>query len=196
MEDLDPKIDRENLVFSKDQIEYLRSECERQRQWVNLLSTREQAALEELEETKSSISYRVGRFLTYVPRKILAKRSKAKKKNVYFVNEEDEVQQEMFPSTLLISPELLPSSAATRKTMTLSTSPCVASRAKPPITASTGRQAPLNLQSSPPTEVTLLAMSYSAQNSSSFDMGSKRLAKNGNVILLREPELRLSEQCR
>ena len=115
MEDLDPKLDGENLVFSKDQIEYLRSEFERQRQWVNLLSTREQAALEELEETKNSISYKVGRFLTYVPRKILAKRSKAKKKNVYFVNEEDEVQQEMFPSTLLISPELLPSSAATRK---------------------------------------------------------------------------------
>lgn len=115
MEDLDPKIDGENLVFSRDQIEYLRSEFERQRQWVNLLSTREQAALEELEETKNSISYKVGRFLTYVPRKILAKKSKSKKKNVYFVNEEDEVQQEMFPSTLLISPELLPSSAATRK---------------------------------------------------------------------------------
>ena len=115
MEDLDPKIDGENLVFSKDQIEYLRSEFERQRQWVNLLSTREQAALEELEETKNSISYKVGRFFTYLPRKILAKRSKRKKKNVYFVNEEDEVQEEMFPSTLLISPELLPSSAATRR---------------------------------------------------------------------------------
>ena len=115
MEDLDPKVDGENLVFSKDQIEYLRSEFERQRQWVNLLSTREQAALEELEETKSSISYKVGRFLTYVPRKILSKKSKSKKKNVYFVKEEDEVQVEMFPSTLLISPELLPSSAATRK---------------------------------------------------------------------------------
>ena len=115
MEDLDPEIDGENLVFSKDQIEYLRSEFERQRQWVNLLSTREQAALEELEETKNSISYKVGRFLTYVPRKILPKKSKSKKKNVYFVKEEDEVQEEMFPSTLLISPELLPSSAATRK---------------------------------------------------------------------------------
>ena len=80
MEDLDPKIDGENLVFSKDQIEYLRSEFERQRQWVNLLSTREQAALEELEETKSSISYKVGRFLTYVPRKILPKKSKSKKR--------------------------------------------------------------------------------------------------------------------
>ena len=115
MEELDPEVDGENLVFSKDQIEYLRSEFERQREWVNLLSTREQAALKELEETKNSISYRVGRFLTYIPRKILARRQKIKRKNVYFVDEEDEVQEEMFPSTLLISPELLPSSAATRK---------------------------------------------------------------------------------
>ena len=42
MEELDPEVDGENLVFSKDQIEYLRSEFERQREWVNLLSTREQ----------------------------------------------------------------------------------------------------------------------------------------------------------
>ena len=115
MEELDPEVDGETLVFSKDQIEYLRSEFERQREWVNVLSTREQAALEELEETKNSISYRVGRFLTFIPRKILANRQKNKRKNVYFVDEEDEIQQEMFPSTLLISPELLPSSAATRK---------------------------------------------------------------------------------
>ncbi len=113
MKELDA--DGENLVFSKDQIEYLRSEFERQREWVNLLSTREQAALEELENTKNSISYRVGRVLTYIPRKILAKRHKNKRKNVYFVDEEDEIQEEMFPSILLISPELLPSSAATRK---------------------------------------------------------------------------------
>ena len=115
MEDLDTQIDGENLVFSKDQIEYLRSEFERQRQWVNLLSTREQAALKELEETKNSISYKVGRFLTHIPRKLLPKGSKTKKKNVYFVDEQDEVQEELFPSTLLISPELLPSSAATKK---------------------------------------------------------------------------------
>ena len=83
MEELDPEVDGENLVFSKDQIEYLRSEFERQREWVNLLSTREQAALKELEETKRSISYRVGRFLTYIPRKILSRRQKIKRKNVY-----------------------------------------------------------------------------------------------------------------
>ena len=106
MEEQDLEVDGENLVFSKDQIEYLRSEFERQRKWVNVLSTREQAALEELEETKNSISYRVGRFLTFIPRKILANRQKNKRKNVYFVDEEDEIQEEMFPSTLLISPEL------------------------------------------------------------------------------------------
>ena len=89
MEELDSEVDGETLVFSKDQIEYLRSEFERQREWVNVLSTREQAALEELEETKNSISYRVGRFLTFIPRKILANRQKNKRKNVYFVDEEE-----------------------------------------------------------------------------------------------------------
>ena len=33
--------DEENLTFTKKQIEYLQDEFERQRRWVNLLSTRE-----------------------------------------------------------------------------------------------------------------------------------------------------------
>ena len=33
--------DGESLTFSSDQVEYLREEFERQRRWVNLLSTRE-----------------------------------------------------------------------------------------------------------------------------------------------------------
>ena len=53
--------DEENLTFSKEQIEYLRDEFERQRRWINLLSTREKLALEELEQTQNSISYRFGR---------------------------------------------------------------------------------------------------------------------------------------
>ena len=59
----------ESLTFSAEQIEYLRSEFERQRRWVNLLSTREKTALEELERTQNSLSYRVGRFLTWFPEK-------------------------------------------------------------------------------------------------------------------------------
>ena len=44
MSDFDNSIlstDEKNLTFSKEQIEYLRDEFERQRRWVNLLSTRE-----------------------------------------------------------------------------------------------------------------------------------------------------------
>ena len=39
----------DSLSFSSEQVEYLRDEFERQRRWVNLLSARERAALEELE---------------------------------------------------------------------------------------------------------------------------------------------------
>ena len=49
MEDTDDIIPENSLVFSTEQIEYLRSEFERQRKWVNVLSTRESAALEELD---------------------------------------------------------------------------------------------------------------------------------------------------
>ena len=114
MEDTDDIIPENSLVFSTEQIEYLRSEFERQRKWVNVLSTRESAALEELELTKNSISYKVGRFITWFPRKILSKRRKKNRKNVYFVDGVrivKENQEEMFPSTLLITPELLPDSS-------------------------------------------------------------------------------------
>ena len=118
MEGTDDIVPENTLVFSKEQIEYLRSEFERQRKWVNVLSTRESAALEELELTKNSISYKVGRFLTWFPRKILSKRNKRNRKNVYFVDGVrvvKENQEEMFPSTLLITPELLPDSSSSRK---------------------------------------------------------------------------------
>ena len=48
--------DEEMLTFSREQIEYLRSEFERQRKWVNLLSNREESALEELERTQNSVT--------------------------------------------------------------------------------------------------------------------------------------------
>jgi len=52
----------ESLTFSAEQIEYLREEFERQRRWVNLLSTREKTALEELvrlPEIKCICGFRV-----------------------------------------------------------------------------------------------------------------------------------------
>ena len=105
-----------SLSFSNEQVEYLRDEFERQRRWVNLLSTRERAALEELERTQNSLSYRIGRFLTWVPRKIEKLLKSRKTKIVYFVQKDEETkQEELFPSALLITPELLPTSSSSRK---------------------------------------------------------------------------------
>ena len=120
MDELDDGLlesDEERLTFSREQIEYLRSEFERQRKWVNLLSNREESALEELERTQNSVSYKVGRFFTAVPRFILKLlKSNRTKKIVYFVEEEEEKKQrELFPSSLLITPELLPDSSELRK---------------------------------------------------------------------------------
>jgi len=106
----------ESLTFSGQQIEYLREEFERQRRWVNLLSTREKSALEELEKTQGSLSYRAGRFLTWLPRLIQKSLRSKNKKIVYFVEEDEEnKEEELFPSSLLITPELLPSSSSSRK---------------------------------------------------------------------------------
>ena len=115
-ETLDSLEDGESLTFSSEQIEYLREEFERQRRWVNLLSTREKTALEELEKTQGSLSYRVGRFLTWLPRIIQKSLRSKNKKIVYFVEEDEEnKEEELFPSSLLITPELLPSSSSSRK---------------------------------------------------------------------------------
>lgn len=107
----------EELTFSREQIEYLRDEFERQKRWINLLSTREKSALEELERTQNSISYRFGRFVTWFPR-IVQKmiKNRQKSKIVYFVNEEEEESnKDLFPSSLLITPEYLPSDNKSRK---------------------------------------------------------------------------------
>ena len=48
-EDLSQLLNSESFTFSKEQVKYLQDEFEKQRRWVNLLSSREQAALEELE---------------------------------------------------------------------------------------------------------------------------------------------------
>ena len=109
--------DAETLNFTKEQVEYLSDEFERQRRWINLLSTREKSALEELEQTQNSLSYRIGRFLTWLPRKVEKIFSSQKNRTiVYFVKEEDEERvEELFPSSLLITPELLPTSGGVRK---------------------------------------------------------------------------------
>ena len=109
--------DDDKIHFSRKQVEYLGDEFERQRRWINLLSTREKSALEELEETQNSVSYRVGRILTWLPRKLLKLLSSGNKKSiVYFVKEDEEQRvEELFPSSLLITPELLPTSDSARK---------------------------------------------------------------------------------
>ena len=115
-EDLSQLLKSESFTFSKEQVEYLQDEFEKQRRWVNLLSSREQAALEELERTQNSFSYRFGRFVTWFPRKVMRVLEVLDKgRIVFFISEEEEVEyRDLFPSTLLITPELLPSSDESR----------------------------------------------------------------------------------
>jgi len=115
-EDLSQLLNSESFTFSKEQVEYLQDEFEKQRRWVNLLSSREQAALEELERTQNSFSYRFGRFVTWFPRKVMKVLEVLDKgRIVFFISEEEEVEyRDLFPSTLLITPELLPSSDESR----------------------------------------------------------------------------------
>ena len=115
-EDLSQLLNSESFTFSKEQVEYLQDEFEKQRRWVNLLSSREQAALEELERTQNSFSYRFGRFVTWFPRKVMRVLEVLDKgRIVFFISEEEEVEyRDLFPSTLLITPELLPSSDESR----------------------------------------------------------------------------------
>lgn len=107
----------ENLVFSKEQIQYLREEFERQRRWVNLLSNREREVLEELDQTRNSVSYKVGRLLTWLPRLVAKKiRPISKTKVGNFIEEEHEDKElDLFPASLIISPELLPTNSKMRK---------------------------------------------------------------------------------
>ncbi len=98
----------DSLTFTQKQIDYLRDEFDRQRRWVKTLSERESAALSELEQTKNSISYRIGRFQT-APLRKLEKLFKKKDKSHFFLEEKelDSYEQDVF-SSFLISPGLLP----------------------------------------------------------------------------------------
>ena len=107
----------ETLEFSLAQIEYLRCEFERQRRWVGTLSAREKSALDELNAISHSVSYRVGRFLTWPLRRLQRLFGRRKNRIHHFVEEEgeDDETTELFASSLLITPELLPESGAQQK---------------------------------------------------------------------------------
>ena len=107
----------ETLEFSLAQIEYLRSEFERQRRWVGTLSAREKSALDELDAISNSVSYRLGRFFTWPARRILKLFKRRRVKIHHFVEDEEEEDEtsELFASSLLITPELLPESGAQQK---------------------------------------------------------------------------------
>jgi len=114
---LESSDDDEILEFTQSQIEYLRNEFERQRRWVNTLSLREKSALDEIEQITNSVSYRLGRILTWPLRKIEKPLKKRKIKIVHFVEDETEGDEtsELFPSSILITPELLPESGSQQK---------------------------------------------------------------------------------
>ena len=98
------------LIFTESQIEYLRTEFERQRRWIGTLSAREKAALNELEATTNSVSYKIGRILTWPVRR-LQKIFFSKKARIYhFVEEQSAGSEtsELFASSSLITPDLLP----------------------------------------------------------------------------------------
>jgi glycosyltransferase involved in cell wall biosynthesis len=99
------------LTFSEKQIEYLRSEFERQRRWVKSLSDREAAALAELEKTRGSVSYRVGRALTWPIRKILKILNNPTGRIFLWGTKVEAYEQDIF-SPFIISPELLPESGS------------------------------------------------------------------------------------
>jgi glycosyltransferase involved in cell wall biosynthesis len=104
----------DTLEFSLAQIEYLRGEFERQKRWIGTLSVREESALNELNIISNSISYRVGRFLTWPLRRLYSLFIQRKTRIFHFVEDEieDNETSDLFASSLLITPELLPESGA------------------------------------------------------------------------------------
>ena len=94
--------------FSKDQIDFLQSEFDRQKEMIIRLSIGESEAKLELDRIKNSISYKLGRALTLPLRKISS--SLTQKKEERFESDVlESVIEEAFPE-LHISPQLVPSS--------------------------------------------------------------------------------------
>ena len=110
-------IEDDSFQFSPAQIDYLKAEFERQRRWIGTLSAREKSALDELEAISNSISYRLGRALTWPLRKIQRMIMGKSIKIHHFVDKESANSEtsELFASSLLITPDLLPESSQHQK---------------------------------------------------------------------------------
>jgi glycosyltransferase involved in cell wall biosynthesis len=108
--------DNSDLVFSQEQIEYLKKEFDRQRNWINVLSVREKLIQKELRNIQNSFSYKFGRFVTWLPRRIvhLFKPKHQINNNEIEVKNIEEWKKKLLPSSLLISPELLQSGDTSR----------------------------------------------------------------------------------
>tara|TARA_B100000287_G_scaffold258387_1_gene242951 strand:- start:1010 stop:3034 length:2025 start_codon:yes stop_codon:yes gene_type:complete len=91
--------------FSSGQLEFIQSEFDRQREMISQLGKNESRANSELEEIKGSISYKIGRALTFPIRKILRINGKRRRSGTKL----DDESFEIFPK-LLISPDLVPKS--------------------------------------------------------------------------------------
>jgi glycosyltransferase involved in cell wall biosynthesis len=99
------EVNVDHLSFSRAQVAYLQSEFERQGRWVTLLTEREVHLTKQLDQIESSMSFRLGLALTSPIRWImrLRRRRKATRKSI-----DDAEVANLFPSGLLITPELLP----------------------------------------------------------------------------------------
>ena len=94
--------------FSKDQLDFLQSEFDRQKEMIIGLSIGESEAKLELDRIKNSISYRLGRALTLPLRKISSSLTQ-KKEERFESGVLESVIEEAFPE-LHISPQLVPRS--------------------------------------------------------------------------------------
>ncbi len=92
--------------FSDGQLEFIQSEFDRQRELISQLGKNESEANSELEKIKGSVSYKIGRLLTFPIRMILSKNANRLQNEIKSLDEED---FEIFP-TMVISPELVPDS--------------------------------------------------------------------------------------
>ena len=99
-------IGEEGDRFTEDQISFLQSEFDRQRKLIGSLTDRENDALLELERTKDSVSYRIGRVITSPLR--MAVRLFGGGNPTQAIVSNDELI-EIFPE-LEISPEFVPNS--------------------------------------------------------------------------------------
>ena len=92
--------------FTDDQIEFLQSEFDRQRKLIGSITQKENEALIELERTKGSWSYKIGRAITWPFRQLKGILGRGRAIEVIVQNDD---LDEVFPE-MEISPEFVPSS--------------------------------------------------------------------------------------